>query len=213
MSLPHQSLPDQQVRRNFESIDAKFPLSTQDIQDGAVTDAKLASPNNSVYRTIFGPVGMTHQGLAGLSTTRLCYTTAGAFAQSGANTQNGLALFYLDDAEYAVAGKTTELRVRGIAMTNTTDPGIDVTFGLYEITAAGGGTANNIQYTIAASPVASSTAVITNADLNGSDRETAVSSGFAVPSDGYYALGAVGSGAQAANSALSLSVYLQLRNT
>jgi hypothetical protein len=44
--LPHPFVPDQEVRRNFDALDRRFPVDTQHLADGAVTVEKLdIAPN------------------------------------------------------------------------------------------------------------------------------------------------------------------------
>lgn len=49
--LPHKFLPDQQARRNFEAIDGRFPVATQNIAANAVTAINVAAGSTSAPTT------------------------------------------------------------------------------------------------------------------------------------------------------------------
>jgi hypothetical protein len=201
--LPERRGFDPAAQKNFDAL--KNRLNVLEAA-GGITDTQLASPNNSVYRTILTSAAAA-TGVVSITTTNTVFRSNGAMVGTGAAP----VLLYLDDADYTVAGKSTKLRVRAQALTNAAaDPNIDITFGLYPITGSAGG-AGVITETIG-TVTSGSTVAITNANLNTSDMEQGNSGDFTFPADGYYALGCVGSGTQAANSFLALTAQLQMRH-
>jgi hypothetical protein len=115
---------------------------------------------------------------------------------------------YLDNADYAISGRNTRLRLRGTVSSNATPPAITFTFGLYPVTASGA--ADTVIMTLG-TVVASSTAAV--ASPAASETTAAVSSEFAVPSDGLYAFGVVTSAQLANNNSSYLTAELQQRWT
>jgi hypothetical protein len=120
----------------------------------------------------------------------------GAAGSAGAST--GQMIFYLDPAAYvAPAGKTLKLRVRGWTVVNTVAPAITLTVGLYPVTtiAGAGGSA----------PTAAIGTVVTGSTVafaspSASTANAAVSTDFAFPTAGFYAVGVALSGAGTASS-------------
>lgn len=200
--------------------------ATADIGDGIVTDAKLASPNNSTYKTIFHSQGALGSGMGAAARIYMLGTHGGQTSGStagdvmnytgygGGNLEFAAdhldlfpEVFYFDDADYTVAGLTQKLRLRCQILANATAPAITYTFGLYPVSVAGGSNILNITF---GSVVASSTSAIVSPSA--STVTSAVNSDFTVPSDGGYALGVVTSGAMATNSAVLCAAQLQTRN-
>jgi hypothetical protein len=116
-------------------------------------------------------------------------------------------LYYIDDADYTVSGKTTVMRVKAAAMTNGASPAVTFTFGLYPVTSGGGG-AGSLTYTVG-TVVASSTVALTPTGTT----QAQGTGEFSVPADGYYALGVVVSGTAAANSYTDMTAVLQVKHT
>lgn len=216
VSLPNTIAPPtvstSEVQGNDEAlrdfVNGSGWVDTTKYEDASVTDAKLASPNNSVYKTLLiarsvaaadvaaGTYALGEEGGALSDSTPISLVPAAPFAT-----------VYLDDADFTVASKTTKLRVRGIVRTNGTVPAITFTFGLYPVTWSGG--ADALVATLG-TVVASSTAAIASPSANSAT--TAVSSDVNVPSDGDYCLGVVTSATLTNNSACLLSAQLQTRN-
>lgn len=186
-----------------------------------IVDTKLASPNNSVYRTIFQAgghfVGDAGAGtyILGLPMVQISSQVPVGIAPSatalGVGQTFGIVhpdhVFYFDDADYTVAGMTQKLRLRAQVMANATQPAITFTFGLYPITVAGG--ADAITYTLG-TVVTSST--VAAASPTASTANSYVNSDFTVPADGAYALGVVTDATLTNNASVSLHAQLQHRN-
>lgn len=110
----------------------------------------------------------------------------------------------LDPANYAVTGKTAQLRIVGHVQTNSTAPGVNFTFGLYPISSIAALTA-----TLGA--VVSGSTIAINAPA-ANTQTAAYGPAFNMPAAGSYLLAVVTS---AANSAFAHNVraHLQLRMT
>lgn len=193
------------------------------LANSSVTDAKLASPNNSVYRTLLFASAPLTQGIA--AATRLLVGTGTQYAAGSMSSVNvpplsggnlldttssysgGQGFIYFDDADYTVGSLTQKLRVRAQVNTNATQPTITFTIGLYPVTFAGGtnlltatlGTVVSGSTVAIASPAASSTTQGNSGD-------------FTIPSDGQYVLGVVTSGAVTTNNASLVTAQLQTRS-
>jgi hypothetical protein len=186
------------------------------IASGAVGGAKLASDVVGIYRTVHTAKGFLQNDA--FAATYAVGNTASTFppgmiaSGTGIGTATGEGhppeLFLLDDADYAVSGRTTKLRISAQVAANATSPGtITLTFGLYPVTVAGG--ADTLTYSLG-TVVTGSTAVATNPSA--STITSAVGSDFNVPADGTYALGVVTSAALPNNCAVSVHAQLQLRH-
>ena len=212
MTLPHKALPDQEVRRNFESVDRR-------LGEGAILDSQLASPNNAVYRTIFSSQGFmvgtlvagTYLlGVQGSTATSRMIGTAGVLNAGGSDSFYPPSVFYLDDADYTVARKTTYLRTRVTTACNATDPGvITYTLGLYPMTVAG--TATNIAFTAGTVVSGSNGAAVVDPTLSTVESDAGVD--FAVPADGAYMLAVVTTDTVSTNGVVGVFGQLQMRHT
>lgn len=153
-------------------------------------------------------------GIAGLSTTPCYVGGTGILTSGGAGGQAISGLWVPPTAsDIAVTSKTTRLRVRVSYATNATAPGITLTWGLYPITVLAGGI-NNITPTLG-TVISGSTAAVASPAANtpaeaksGSFDLSAVTGGL-----GGFAMGVVGSGAQAGNSNLACTAYLEMRHS
>lgn len=178
----------------------------------AITDANLASPNNSAYKFL-------------MQTTNFLLSETGAgtyiLGSSGSNknpaasginliaptTPPAPSLIGFAKADYEVGSRTQKLRLRAQVAVNATKPTIKFTVGLYPVTVAGG--AAEVKITLG-TVVSGSTLEIN--EPAASTVASSVGSDFTIPSDGTYALGVVTSGTLTASSALLLSTELQTRN-
>lgn len=177
----------------------------------AVGDTILASPSNPVWRTV---VELDYRGgISSLSTTA-SYVGGTALLPSGGGGGQAISGLWLvpTASDVAVAGKTTRLRVRVSYATNATGPGITLTWGLYPVTGLAGGVGAIVatlgtvaagSTAAAASPVANTSGEVKSGsfDLSG------------LIAGGGYVIGVVGSGAQAGNSLLACTAYLEMRHT
>jgi hypothetical protein len=173
-----------------------------------LSDANLASPNNSVYRLIFSSKQIANSELAA-GTYLLQGSGAATPIASGANLGAAGELPYFDfaKADYEVASKTQKLRLRAQVACNATKPLIKFTFGLYPVTVAGAGT----EFIPTFGTVVTSSTVEIN-EPAASTVTRAVNSDFTIPADGAYVLGFVTSAKLTANSNTRLSAQLQTRN-
>lgn len=190
-------------------------VGASEIIDASVTDAELASPNNSVYRTLLTSRGFiawdaaagTYMmgSVSGVSSNLLA--SAQSFSLASSSIQRPPDLLYFDDADYAVASKTQKLRVRAQVAANATAPGINFTFGLYPVTVAGA--ADALAFTVG-TVVSGSTVALNTPSASAIAQGN--SGDLTIPSDGAYILGVVTSGTIANNSAVALQAHLQARS-
>lgn len=164
-----------------------------------VKDTQLASPNNSTYRLLHGG-----QGVYSASASGTRYFVSSANLITGTGAAENLIMFYFDDADYTVAGKTQKLRIRAVETTVAAGPAVTLTIGMYPVTAISAG-ALTVGAVVSGSTVAfASTAANTLAQGNSGD--------FTIPADGYYVFGVANSGTTAASSGHSLYFQLQSRS-
>lgn len=187
----------------------------------SVADSKLASPNNSVYRTLLTgvvPIGVIASGTTFQFHSRLS-TAIGipnpvpsgqalSYASTSVESVDFAPYIYLDDADFTVGGLSPKLRIRAQIACNATAPATTFTVGLYPLSVAGGTDA--ITFTLGTVVSGSTVAFV-------SPSASTVSQGnsgdFAFPTDGAYALGVAVNGTLATNSATLLSAHLQVRST
>lgn len=179
-------------------------IPTEGIFDGAVTGAKLDTTVLAGWRSIaFGTAFTTSQIVVGTG----FLTIGGGFGISTALSVNSN-VFYLDPADYAVPGKTTEFRIRGIGLISAAAaPGANISFMAIPITAVAGtgGTLSTTSGTAAGTvtmtaPTASSRNVVTSAVITP-----------ATLTAGYYSLAAQFS-ATTASTAQFYRAELQVHN-
>jgi hypothetical protein len=169
--------------------------------DGNVVDTL------AIYRTIYSANG--HVAAAQASGSR-------GFLESGAQavlinvaTTPALLSAFIRSADFpTITGKTAKLRVCGQVSINATKPSSDFTFSLYRLTSPIG-VSGSLRYTWTL-VAGSETSVIV--DPSASTITDSVSSDFAIPDDGLYALVATLSAETAASSHCHLSVQLQTRH-
>jgi len=173
-----------------------------------VTDANLASPNNSAYKTLLVEHGGTGADLA--AGTYLMRRSGDPLASGGTISSSAgmFSLLYFDDADFLVGGLTQKLRLRAQVSTNATAwSSVTATFGLYPVTFAGG--ADALVPTLGTVVTGSTVAA---ANPLASTPNSYVGTDFAIPSDGVYAIGFVLSATLTNNALALLSAQLQTRN-
>jgi hypothetical protein len=175
------------------------------IANGAVTNAKLASPLSGSYGVLFE----SFQHVNGLNVgTYLMRNIAGNPTGSGVDIgSTQFPYFYFDPADYAVAGLTTKLRVRAQAAVNNVAAGVNFTVGLYPFTIAGASL--NIEPSVG-SVVAGSTAALTTPAASTVTQNN--SGDFTVPSAGPFLFAWSQSGSAAAGSLIKIAAQLQVRH-
>lgn len=188
---------------------SKIPVNTitgDRVVNSTLPDTKFASPNNVVWRTLqnHAVIGTSSMGAG----TVYGLTGNGGIIASGVGGGSAPLLFPFVASHYAVAAKATKLRVLGAVITNATTPVTNVTLALNPVSTVGGG-ANNLLANLAA---AVSGSAVTAISPTSSSRITLTGSEFDAPADGFYALTVSASAAPAANSALGISVMLQIRH-
>lgn len=203
-AIPLGGLAAGAVNANALADDA---VTTAKILNSQVTDAKLASVNNGVYRVLTRD---TFNFVASSPTGTWFPTGQGYIGASSNESSVIFSQIHLVGADYTVTGKTTRLRVRASCFTNATAPTSTFTVGLYPVTAYTG-TAGNLNFTIGA--VVTGTTVAFAAP-SASTLTHSAASDITIPSDGFYAMGVAISGSStAANSRVGITTALQIRHT
>lgn len=129
----------------------------------------------------------------------------GSTGLAASGTDPALGMIYVDPADYSLADLTTKFRLRAALAANATAPTTNFTVGLYPVTAVAGGS-NALTLTLGT--VVSGSTVAFNAP-SASTRAQGNSGDFTPPAAGWYALGVVLSGTNAASSRIDLSACLQ----
>ena len=112
-------------------------------------------------------------------------------------------------ADFAVAGLTTQFRLRVLTGVNSTAPGVDLTYGLYPVTAFAGG--SGLVGPASYGTVVPGSTVTRPAPAAGSALLDA-SADFTIPAPGAYQILASISGTSAAASKVEFVAELQVRN-
>lgn len=199
-----------EVNADFDALYAyAAAILGSDIQNGTIADTKLASPNNGTYRHLARVSAILHDGQSAFTGG----FSGGGFFGSGVNqaaTGMDVALLYLAAADFAVAGKTTKLRVRAQALCNDNGFGQTATIGLYPVTSDFGSGPDTIKLTLG-TVVSGSTVAFSS--LSADSENQGNSGDFTIPADGYYVLGCVLSAAVTSDCRVLLSAQLQQRVT
>lgn len=217
---PNEALPssDAKIRTALvklkETVNGKLGSANLEAAAG-ITDTQLASPNNSVYRTLLSATSVTGEESNG---TYIIGSKSGVtnkmISLSGSiNTKEASSAWIIPPilgfkaANYEVASRTTKLRVFAELLTNETAPG--VTFKIFMWSLVGGG-GENVLKLGSGSKVEGSEAKFTTPAATSSLR--AESADFSAPSEANYVLVIETSGALAAKSVIGVSAHVGIRN-
>lgn len=214
--IPADAVTDSEIAANSvgNSEMKDDAIDSAEIVDGAVDPVHLESTILGAYRTIaqaqsgIGIDATAATFLLGSANSNFVAWRSGVTHTFGVSTKSPF-LFYLDNADYDMTGKTTSLRLRAIITTGNTAPGQTFTFGLYPVSASAGG---NDQSTLTVGTVVSgSTVAFASPSADGIHQNN--SGDFAFPTDGTHVLGVALGGTMADNSAVTCSASLQLHYT
>ncbi len=129
-----------QVNGNLDASNlAANAVTTAKITDANVTDAKLTSPNNNVYRSLI--FASAYAGLQPVASYAFAPGNGTSSLIASGTSTAGLppAAIRLTSTDYAVAGKTTKLRLIGHVFVGATAPStVSLTFGLSLLSITGG---------------------------------------------------------------------------
>lgn len=164
---------------------AALAVSTAKIANAAVTDEKLASPNTPMMREILRANNIF---ISEKAAATYMMTPNGSVEppESGSNTlaSNQLpALLYFESANYAVANKTTKMKLACQLATNATAITSQMNFSLRALAVTGA--ANELRYTAGAEVAGSKLEVVFPEASKVGPHLTA---DFAVPANGAYIL-------------------------
>lgn len=138
---------------------AALCVSTAKIANEAVTDAKMASPNNPAYReilraqTVIAPEQAIGTYMLGAGTAEP--PISGSNAMSAAQLPTVL---FFESANYAVANKTTKMKLMCEVGTNATAITAAINLSLRAVTVTGA--ANELRYTVGAEVASSKVEVL-----------------------------------------------------
>lgn len=211
------------VQTNDEAIATvvNSEITNENLSGAAgITDANIASPNNSAYRALFTAMGNLGNGSGALAagTFFICGSSSTVSAVISPATlmvsgfTNGSTIghppcFNLASADHTVAGKTAKLQLRAALLSNATKPALKFTYGLYPVTTSG--PAGTFVLTLG-TVVAGSTVEINEPAASTVTR--AVTAGdFTLPADGLYTLGVVTNATLTNNNVSLLHAELQIR--
>jgi hypothetical protein len=184
---------------------ANSAVSGAKIAAATVADSNLASPNNGAWKTIFQAnfrTGSTESA----GTLYVPIAGSGQLIASGTTTTGGVPMLVFNPSHYSVAGKTLQLRLLIGCLVNNVAPAITITANLRVISSTvGSGGSGAINYTVGSAVSGSDVAFVSPA-ANASVQNSAI---FTPPVAGNYALGAIVSGAPAANSGTNLTASIQ----
>jgi hypothetical protein len=174
LSLPISNQPnsteDPKIASDFTIIQtwANGNVDTSNISPtAAITDAQLASPNTGYRKLLLQASALIYNGATAgdylfVPPTTLVSSTQGtAYAVPLWLADGGLSA---QPTDFQVASKTSYARVRVSYCQNNTGSGITTTFGLYQITALGGGS-GQISYTFGAALAGSTIAYGSSANI------------------------------------------------
>jgi hypothetical protein len=175
---------------------------------GKITDSQLASPVSPAWKTIHVARGLTRPLQGTALSVLMVYGPMQADPRDMLTTSDGTNLvdaIRLVEADHAIAGKTTKMRLRSDASVNNTAPGVNFVVQLFGSSAAGA--ADTVRLTAGA---AQGEAVTHTAP--GTGHNTATGAEFTMPATGFYLVTVTPSAQVAANSAVLFTVQLQIRH-
>lgn len=198
---------------------ANQSITTAKIQDGAVTDqqvssstpitdSKLASANNSVYRLV--AAGSTVRATVATGSGTFFLGSGGGIVTPATATTSNVPVYWIDPDDFQVGGLTANLQTLVTIFTNSVAPGINFTIALNPISVDNASsTPGNIGYALA-SRVTNSYATI-NTPAPYSENEQA-SADYTFPVAGFYALSLNLSGTMAATSVAVISAQVRVHH-
>jgi hypothetical protein len=202
-----------QLANNFSKIDLHdhtpgrgVLIPTEGIFDGAITTSKLSAQiaNDIGSIVAWRNERAGYSGAVGASAAAGTYIMGVGLATSTIVPVNSAQHpFYFDPADLAIAGRTTQLRIRGAVITNGTAPATNFTLGLFPVATWSNTGVATLSAATATAPVVTNPAPLT--------RTNAVSAAFTAPAAGWYVLGATTPGTTAAGSTTVIRADLQAR--
>lgn len=204
LSLPWLDVPGQPNNINHVM---QNDAALRDKINGNLNGDNLATDVVNAWRTIATvrgpllPAAVNRGSFRALDSAYVDMSAGGAMA-------SGLSLIPITAADYAVAGRTTQLRVTVAFAVNATAPANTITAALYLPSAYAGGV-GALTVTLPAGITGNGAAIVApGASASGKVNGTA----FTIPADGVYVLGVGLSAAGAANSLVAVEIALQLRH-
>lgn len=183
-------------------------IPTEGLADASITQGKLASDVGGAF-TSWKCIREGHSGTLAAGSTAGTYLipTTGSSVAAVPQAAHSNA-FYLDPADFAITGRTTQFRLRVSAVTNAVAPAVSITFGLRSVSTWGGASASiPTVATIGGSDVLP-TAVLTTP---GATTATSVVSPAGTLTAGWYVVAGTFTGTSAAGSIVGLQAVLQMR--
>jgi hypothetical protein len=177
-------------------------VALANLGSASVTDAKIASPNNSVYKSLL--VGGVGNPAAATGTYYFLNSGGNTLGATGtATTTTGPLVYEVLAADHSVGSLTSKMRVKLVVSVGAASPStVTLTAGLYPLTISAG---NFTMGTVVTGSTAASSGLATNtiSRFNSGD--------FTIPADGPYVLGVV-IGSITVPAGINLTAQLQTRN-
>ena len=196
---------------------AKLATSSVDatkILDASVTDAELASPNNATWKPVLRAAGFLP---GGSGNAIYFFSDDGNGLDSGGSlgltlADTGIFMSYLQASNYAVTGKTTQLRIALSVILNAT-AAIAMNFtGILRPLDTNTGTSGS-SISIATGSTVGNTAQVAVTGGTTSFKSVAYSTEFAFPANNHYFPLVSTNSAIGANQSALISYELQMRHT
>lgn len=179
-------------------------VDSSKIVNASVADGDLASPNNGVYRTI----AQTSNLFVALGANTYVMNATGSTPSTAGSSQAIAPLIIpWNTTHYAVAGKSTVLRLAVMGSTNSIASTSTFAWGIYPVSASAGAAS---QLTTTLGALGSVTAGYTTPAAS-----TVLTPQYTTDftlATGVYVIGCVITGAMAATSVLNVNTFLQIRH-
>jgi hypothetical protein len=190
-------------------LSATAGITSGQIAANTLTDSNFASSAGmySAYRTVVTAHSAYLQNLTAGDYMLGAGNVLGETTDRAVSGSSLPQFFYLDDADFAISGRTLKLRVRAQVYTNATAPAITFTAGLFPVSSVTGGV-QSFQATLGAVTSGSTVAIATP---SASTSNQGNSGDFVFPADGHYVLGVTFSGTIAGNASGLICAQLQRR--
>lgn len=181
-------------------------ITGTDIASATIADSNLTSSVMGVWKTLFQATANVQ---AGATSSVYWIGQTGAIAIS-ANTQAAPPVaFYSDPADYAVAGKTTQIRVNASMNVNAAGPGQSISAEIRTLTSSGGGAG---LFSLTPSGTALSSVTIASGTLVAGANVVSSSTPITHPAAGWLVPVVLPGGVTVASSGVSVNIRVQLRH-
>lgn len=185
-------------------------IPTEGLADASITQSKLAADVVTAFSS-WKVVKANHSGTVPSGSGIGVYTVPTTAGGVGIVPRDAASnAFYIDPADYAITGRTTQFRLRGHVITNAVAPASNFTLALRPVATWGGASAvAPTVATLGVTDLLPTTAVV----APGATTTNNVVSPAATLTAGWYVITCTTSAATAAGSVVSLHSALQVRQS